>query len=101
MLVSASDDSFAYEKAFTAIEKGSTGFLQTTEANVLRTLAIEKATLAAASREELLSFLSGTQAEGYVPQSGEIVGILTRSIGQRVLPMQKQQRKQLFRRTKL
>jgi chromosome segregation ATPase len=66
----------ALAKATAAIEKGATGFLQTNDANIVRTLAIEKATLADASREELLSFLSGTQAEGYVPQSGEIVGIL-------------------------
>jgi chromosome segregation ATPase len=66
----------ALAKATAAIEKGVTGFLQTTEASVVRTLAIEKATLPDASREELLAFLSGTQVEGYVPQSGEIIGIL-------------------------
>jgi chromosome segregation ATPase len=66
----------ALAKATAAIEKGATGFLQSNAANIVRTLAMEKATLPDASREELLSFLSGTQAEGYVPQSGEIVGIL-------------------------
>jgi len=66
----------ALAKATAAIEKGATGFLQTSVANIVRTLAIEKATLPDESREELLSFLSGTQANGYVPQSGEIVGIL-------------------------
>merc|ERR1712190_164346 len=36
----------------------------------------EKADIPDQARQELLAFLSGTQEEGYVPQSGEIVGIL-------------------------
>merc|ERR1712242_290388 len=36
----------------------------------------ERANLPDATREELLAFLSGGQEEKYVPQSGEIVGIL-------------------------
>merc|ERR1719288_210586 len=38
--------------------------------------ALEKADLPDATREELLAFLSGGQDQRYVPQSGEIVGIL-------------------------
>jgi hypothetical protein len=51
-------------------------FLQTGEANLVRKFAMEKANIPDMSRQELLSFLSGTQEEGYAPQSGEIVGIL-------------------------
>jgi len=67
----------ALAKAITAIEKGVAGaFLQTTEASKIRSFAMEKADIPDATRQELLSFLSGTQAEGYAPQSGEITGIL-------------------------
>jgi hypothetical protein len=51
-------------------------FLQTGEANLVRKFVMEKANIPDMSRQELLSFLSGTQEESYVPQSGEIVGIL-------------------------
>merc|ERR1719273_2543273 len=37
---------------------------------------MERANMADSKRQELLAFLSGTQSEGYVPQSGEILGIL-------------------------
>jgi len=66
----------AISKAVAAIEKGSAGFLQTGEANLVRNLAMDKADLSDSSRQELLSFLSGTTTEGYAPASGEIVGIL-------------------------
>merc|ERR1719162_121552 len=67
----------ALAKAIPAIEKGMTGsFLQTTEASMVRRFAMERADLPDATREELLSFLSGGQDQKYVPQSGEIVGIL-------------------------
>merc|ERR1712187_640141 len=36
----------------------------------------EKAQLTDMDRQELLAFLSGSQQEGYIPQSGEITGIL-------------------------
>merc|ERR1719498_9241 len=52
------------------------GFLQTGAAQVVRNIAMEKATLSDSSRQELLSFLSGTENEEYAPASGEIVGIL-------------------------
>mmetsp|Transcript_103485 Transcript_103485/g.298031 ORF Transcript_103485/g.298031 Transcript_103485/m.298031 type:complete len:723 (+) Transcript_103485:54-2222(+) len=67
----------AIEKAVAALEKGVTGgFLQTTAASVVRNYAMEKADIPDESRQELLAFLSGTQGTGYVPQSGEIIGIL-------------------------
>jgi len=51
-------------------------FLQTTVAQRVRQFAMERADLPEATREELLAFLSGGHSEGYVPQSGEITGIL-------------------------
>jgi len=67
----------ALEKAIPAIEQGMAGaFLQTEGAKMVRQFAMESADLPDASREELLSFLSGGGSQGYVPQSGEIVGIL-------------------------
>merc|ERR1740127_439434 len=67
----------ALGKAIPAIEKGvGSSFLQTRAADVVRKFAMEQATMADATREELLSFLSGAQTQGYVPQSGEIIGIL-------------------------
>merc|ERR1712187_133116 len=67
----------ALSKAIPAVENGMKGaFLQTSAANTVRQFAMEKAEIPDQARQELLSFLSGTQEEGYVPQSGEIVGIL-------------------------
>merc|ERR1719242_132249 len=68
----------ALTAAIAAIEKGMMGsFLQTSAANVLRRFAMEKAQMSDDTRQELLAFLSGGQpAAGYIPQSGEIVGIL-------------------------
>jgi uncharacterized coiled-coil DUF342 family protein len=67
----------ALGKAITAIEKGASGsFLQTSEANEVRTYAMEKANLPDNTRQELLAFLSSGDSEGYAPQSGEITGIL-------------------------
>jgi septal ring factor EnvC (AmiA/AmiB activator) len=61
----------ATAKAITAIEKGmGAAFLQTNTASILRRLAEKR------QEEDLVSFLSGTQGEGYAPASGEIVGIL-------------------------
>jgi hypothetical protein len=60
-------------KAIAAIEKGATGFLQTSAANTLRRLTIDM-DLSTVDRDVLSSFLSS--GEGYVPQSGQIVGIL-------------------------
>jgi len=67
----------ALTAATRAIEKGMSGaFLQTTAANVVRRWVMEKAEVSDEKRQELLSFLSGQQSEGYAPASGEIVGIL-------------------------
>mmetsp|Transcript_44484 Transcript_44484/g.70453 ORF Transcript_44484/g.70453 Transcript_44484/m.70453 type:complete len:712 (-) Transcript_44484:73-2208(-) len=61
----------AVEAATTAIEKGMGGaFLQTRTAEILRRLAEKK------QEDDLVSFLSGSQSEGYAPSSGQIVGIL-------------------------
>merc|ERR1712187_855488 len=63
----------ALDKAIPLIEKGMAGsFLQTTEANRVRSFVMEKAELPDATREELLSFLSGGSDQKYVPASGEI-----------------------------
>merc|ERR1719150_1346538 len=68
----------ALTAAIAAIEKGMGGaFLQTSAAISLRRFIMEKAQVPDDTRQELLAFLSGTQpAAGYIPQSGEIVGIL-------------------------
>jgi len=63
----------AMGKAIAALEKGATGFLQTSAASVLRRLSIEM-DLSSTDRDMLSSFLTGSS--GYVPQSGEITGIL-------------------------
>merc|ERR1719382_916732 len=67
----------ALTAATRAIEKGMMGaFLQTAAANVVRRWMMEKAEVNDEKRQELLSFLSGQQSDGYVLASGEIVGIL-------------------------
>jgi septal ring factor EnvC (AmiA/AmiB activator) len=68
----------ALKNAYTAIEKGMSGaFLQTSTASILKKLSITME-LSSVDREELTSFLTQGQGEGagYVPQSGQIVGIL-------------------------
>jgi len=67
----------ALDKAITAVSKGMGGsFLQTRDAGLVRSFAMEKADLPDGTREELLAFLSGGHESRYAPQSGEIVGIL-------------------------
>jgi len=64
-------------KATVAIEKGmGSAFLQTQTAGVLRQLVQKSENMADTDRQELLSFLSGSQGEDYAPASGEITGIL-------------------------
>merc|ERR1719272_2077085 len=63
----------ALAKAIPAIEKGMSGFLQTTSASVLRSLSVSM-DMSSVDREMLASFLSAKS--GYAPASGEIVGIL-------------------------
>jgi septal ring factor EnvC (AmiA/AmiB activator) len=66
----------AMTKATTAIEKGMSGaFLQTSTASILKQLSITME-ISSVDREILTSFLTQGQGNGYVPQSGQIVGIL-------------------------
>jgi len=68
----------AMTSAISALEKGMTGgFLQTSGAATIRKLVINM-DLSSSDRDVLASFLSQGQgsASGYVPASGEIVGIL-------------------------
>jgi septal ring factor EnvC (AmiA/AmiB activator) len=65
----------ALSKAIPAIEKGMAGFLQTRAASVLRRLSVSM-DMSSQDREMLASFLSEDNSASYVPQSGEIVGIL-------------------------
>jgi len=61
----------ATAKATTAIEQGmGAAFLQTPAASIVLRIAEKR------QEEDVVSFLSGTQGEGYAPASGEIVGIL-------------------------
>jgi len=69
----------AIAKAVAAIEKGVAGsFLQSASAQSLRRLtqSISQDLLDESDRQELVSFLSGSQSSDYAPQSGEILGIL-------------------------
>jgi len=66
----------AMASAIGALEKGMTGFLQTKAAQLLKQTAMNNKDLTDFDREELVSFLSGTQSEEYAPKSGEITGIL-------------------------
>jgi len=52
------------------------GFLQTRGASVLRHLLEVKTDMMEADREDITAFLSGTSNNGYVPQAGQIAGIL-------------------------
>ena len=67
----------AIKRAVTALEKGmGGGFLQTSAAQVLKKLVASRDD--DADRQSVLAFLSGTQ--GYSPQSGQITGILYKSV---------------------
>jgi len=68
----------ALNKAIPAIESGMTGFLQTSAASLIRRVSISDADLSDVDRDTLTAFLAGGAGSGdrYVPQSGEIVGIL-------------------------
>jgi chromosome segregation ATPase len=63
--------------AIAAVSKGvGAAFLQTKAADTVRNFAMDKAEMSDATRQLLLSFLSGSSSEEYVPQSGQILGIL-------------------------
>jgi len=67
----------ALSKAIPAIQKGMAGgFLQTSAAALLKRIVISDDDLTDFDRESLATFLQGGSANGYVPKSGEIVGIL-------------------------
>lgn len=69
----------ALAKAIPAIEKGMAGgFLQTSAAQLIKRVALSDVDLNDFDRESLTAFLDGTAtgSEGYVPKSGQIVGIL-------------------------
>eukprot|EP00448_Togula_jolla_P007805 CAMPEP_0170613858 /NCGR_PEP_ID=MMETSP0224-20130122/24493_1 /TAXON_ID=285029 /ORGANISM="Togula jolla, Strain CCCM 725" /LENGTH=672 /DNA_ID=CAMNT_0010939481 /DNA_START=56 /DNA_END=2070 /DNA_ORIENTATION=- len=67
----------AIQKAVAALEKGMTGgFLQTSSAQVLRSLVQSKDDMMESDKQTVMSFLSGAQSTGYSPASGEVVGIL-------------------------
>merc|ERR1711920_477574 len=68
----------ALTKAIAAVDTGAAGgsFLQSNAATAVKQFAMEKAQLTDMDRQELLAFLSGSQQAGYIPQSGEISGIL-------------------------
>merc|ERR1719248_81168 len=72
----------ALDRAIAALEKGvSGGFLQSGASALLRRIVLAKRDMDEDNRQELLAFLSGTAVppaygNEYVPQSGEILGIL-------------------------
>merc|ERR1719482_2464581 len=69
----------AIEKAVAALEKGVTAFVQTSTATVLRKIVLSRRDMPEDDREEVLSFLSSSSGGivgDYVPQSGQIIGIL-------------------------
>jgi chromosome segregation ATPase len=67
----------AVNKAVSAIESGMAGaFLQTESAQLIRKIAINSENIMDADRQDIIAFLSGGSAGGYVPMSGEITGIL-------------------------
>jgi len=66
----------AIKRAVAALEKGvAAGFLQTGAAQVLRHLMLASQDMSNSDRQELESFLNAPAGE-YVPQSGQITGIL-------------------------
>jgi len=68
----------ALNAAIKAISGGMSGnFLQTRGARILeRLLVVKQDSMLEADREDIKAFLEGGSATGYVPQSGQIVGIL-------------------------
>jgi len=65
----------AMTKAITALEKGMSGFLQTSAASFLRRL-VQSDSITDDNREALTEFLSTGANSEYAPSSGQIVGIL-------------------------
>lgn len=66
----------ALSNAIAAIERGSAGsFMQTADGGLFRRYTMEQADISDSSRQQLLSFLSGS-SDAYTPSSGEALGIL-------------------------
>jgi hypothetical protein len=67
----------AIEGAVASLEKGMAGaFLQTNAAQKLRQLVQASQNMLEGDREDITAFLQGTNGDEYVPQSGQITGIL-------------------------
>jgi len=67
----------AMGKAITAITNGMAGgFLQTNTALILKKVVLSNSNMLEADRQDIMAFLSGGQGGQYVPQSGQITGIL-------------------------
>jgi len=68
----------ALTRAIAALEKGVAGssFIQSGVGSAIRKLAMSSNRVSDGDRSSLLSFLSGSDRQGYAPQSGEIIGIL-------------------------
>jgi len=67
----------ALEKAYAAVDKGMAGaFLQTTGAQVLKRLVLDKQDMLDGDRQTIVAFLASAQGTDYAPQSGQITGIL-------------------------
>jgi len=67
----------ALQGAITAISKGMGGaFLQTNTAAAVRKIVMDGPSMSDVDRQDMMAFLSGGQANGYAPQSGQITGIL-------------------------
>merc|ERR1719378_1409854 len=66
----------AMKKATAAIEKGMGGaFLQTSAASILKDLSVTM-DISSMDRDMITAFLTQSSDSGYVPQSGQITGIL-------------------------
>merc|ERR1719253_2074979 len=64
-------------KAIAALEKGMSGsFLQSGSAQFLRNLIDKAQDVLEGDRQEVMSFLSGGDGNGYVPAGGSVIGIL-------------------------
>jgi septal ring factor EnvC (AmiA/AmiB activator) len=63
--------------AISAISKGMSGaFLQTNTAAVVKQIVLTGPSMSDVDRQDMMAFLSGGQGSSYVPQSGQITGIL-------------------------
>eukprot|EP00403_Amphidinium_massartii_P025324 CAMPEP_0178401908 /NCGR_PEP_ID=MMETSP0689_2-20121128/16554_1 /TAXON_ID=160604 /ORGANISM="Amphidinium massartii, Strain CS-259" /LENGTH=698 /DNA_ID=CAMNT_0020022763 /DNA_START=113 /DNA_END=2209 /DNA_ORIENTATION=- len=67
----------ALTKAISAISTGmGSSFLQTKASKVLQSLVVNSASMSSTERDMIMAFLESSSSQGYVPQSGEIVGML-------------------------